>query len=284
MPGPNTVGTPDPDDYIFGRGEVLAARLDDNDLPSTGWVHLGNCPDFNQNVETEKVEHFSSMDGIKSIDATAILQMTAKVNFTLEEFNTFNLAQFLKGNITTFTNPSVAGITERVQAYEDVVLGRWYDFETAAGVRAYDIQANKVLLEKDGSPDVTLVEGTDYQLDLIWGRFKLLSTAVNIAAGDDVNFTLTADGAATTTITRIEGLQDPGASYALRFIFKNARNSGTQMLVEYHKVTFNPGGDLALINSGTEFGQMKFECACEASSADRYAASPTVDIDWHPEA
>lgn len=281
MPGPNTSGTPDPGDYIFGRGEVFAALLDDDDEPSTGYVHLGNCPELSQNVATEKVEHFSSMSGIKTIDATAIIQTTAKLNFTLEEFNEYNLAKFLKASVATITNPAVAGIAERVGAYTDVELGRWYDFKTDAGVRAYDIDATKVTLEKDGAPDVALVEGTDFELDLIWGRFKLLSTAVNIAAGDDVNFTLAADGTAVASYRRIEGLQDVGQKYEIVFIFKNAANAAKQLKISFHKVSLEPNGDLSLIQSGTEYGQMQFECSCEESSATEYADSPVVSVDYH---
>jgi hypothetical protein len=285
MPGPNTSNTPKTSDYVVGRGEVYAALLDANDLPSAGWLHLGNCPDFSQNVTIEKLEHFSSMNGLKTLDLSVIIQQAAKLSFALEEFNEFNLSQFLKGTITTFTNPAVAGFAEIDDHYVSVTLGRWYDLTDSSSVRCYDISdKTKILLEKNAGTDVTLVEGTDYELDTIWGRFRLLPAATHIATGDNVNLTITAGASATSTIRRIQGLQSVGARYAVKFIFKNAANSGKQLHVEYHKVSLDPSGDLSMISSGNQNAQMKFDCGCEESDATIYANSPTVDIDWHANA
>lgn len=281
MPGPNLTGIPTANDLVFGRGEVYAALLDANDLPSGGYTHLGNCPDFSQGVKTETAEHFSSMNGLKTRDLLVILQEQATLNFVLEECNEFNVAAFLKGTVATITNPAVAGFSIINQAYTAVALGRWFDVVTAAGVNAYNLDHTKLVLHKHAG-SVLLVEGTDYTVDPIWGRFMLLAGAANIAAGDDVDVTLTADGAnVVTTYRRIQALTSVGQKYAVLFVFKDAAHGSKQLKVQYNKVSLEPNGDMAMITTNKDVVQIKFACSCEASTAARYAASPTVSVDWH---
>lgn len=282
MPGPNTTGIPTANDIVMGRGDVIAYPLDANDLPTGGGIHLGNCPDFSVGVSTEKAEHFSSMDGLKTRDLLVVLSEQVKLSFVAEEVNEFNVQQFLKGTIGTITNPAVAGFSEINKAYSSVTLGRWYDIVDSNGVHCYNIDATKLTLEKDAVSDVTLVKDTDYELDTTWGRFRLLSTATHIATGDDLNVTLAADGTNTVaTYRRVQGLTSVGSKYLIQFIFKDAAHGGKKLKITFYKVSLEPNGDMALITPGGQFAQMKFDCSCEKSTASRYSATPTVSVDWH---
>lgn len=249
MGAPNTTGTPNVDDYNLGRGIVYVAVIDTSTgLPDTdGWRDMGNSPEFNMNVETETLEHRSSRSGLAEIDKEVTISKKVAVTFQLDEINAENVAEFLSGEKASYTNPTVAGVAEQVAKYANVVLGRWYDMTTSAGVRLMDVLGANVLLEKDAAMDVALVEGTDYELDLELGRFFLKSTAVNVAAGDEVNMTIAATAGATTPIREIKALTQTERLVALKFVTDNPANNGKRVEYQFHKVSLKADGDYALV-------------------------------------
>jgi hypothetical protein len=245
MGAPNTTGTPNVDDYNLGRGIVYVSELTAG-LPGA-WRDMGNAPEFNMNVETETLEHRSSRTGLAEIDKEVTISKKVSISFQLDEINAENLAEFLSGEKDSFVNPTVAGVAEQVAKFTNVELGKWYDLTTAAGVRAMDLLAANLTLEKDDAVDVALVLDTDYELDLEFGRVFLKSTAVNIAAGDDMNVTIAPTAAADTPIRRINALTQTERLVAIKFISDNPANNGKRVEYNFHKVSLKADGDFALI-------------------------------------
>ena len=278
----NTTGLPNTGDYTLGRGIVYESGIvvatekpDDN-----GWRDLGNAAEFNVAVETEKLEHQSSRAGLKVVDKEVILSQKMTLNFTLDELNDENVANFLSGTVATHTNVAIAGIT-LYEMVALVVLGRWYDIvDETTGERAYDIEtADLALTETTGAP-VTLIEGTDYTLDLKMARIFLLSTATNIAAGEPMSIVLTANAGA-QPVEEVRGMTQGNIIRAVKFIGENPANANKQREYQFHKVTLSSEGDLALI--GDEYAVMAFSGAVESSVlAD--ADSPFVRIRDHADA
>ncbi len=60
--------------------------------------HVGNCPSATFQVEAEKLDHFSSMAGIKKKDFSATVSTTGTLKLSLEEMNPDNLALALLGD------------------------------------------------------------------------------------------------------------------------------------------------------------------------------------------
>lgn len=274
----NTTGKPSADNYKLGRGEVFISELVNN-LPKE-WRHVGNVPDFGYTVETETLKHQSSMSGLKTTDKEVTLSQEVRVSFGMEEVDDFNnLALFLHGDIATPVNAAIAGFAEHAMVV-GVKKGRWYDIVSAAGVRAYDITAGNLTVEKSGATDVALVLGTDYELDTVMGRIFLLSTAVNIADGDTMDVTLAAEAGA-KTLERVRGLKNSGKVVAVKFIAANPANSDKKKEWQFHKVTLKAEGDLALI--GDDWQQMKVGGSCESNpTAD--ANSPFFSVTAHADA
>lgn len=276
---PNLTGSNDPDALLLGRGVIYIAELGAADSYNVAsWRDLGNVTAFALNMTTEELKHQSSRSGLKVTDKKITLSQEIGFSFTLDHFNAQNLALALAATRSTHTNPAVAGVAEQVAKYTDVELGAWYDLTDADGDRIYDVETGDILLEKDAGMDVTLVEGTDYELDLVWGRFKLLSTAVNVAAGDEVNLTVTAEATASTP-NEIRGLQDANQQFAVRFIGVNPADDNKEYEVVIHKTTLTPDGDISLI--GDEFATMTFTGVCEESTYTKVSASPFVTIREH---
>lgn len=272
----NRLGTPNTKDYVLGRGIVYISPLDSADLPNPAWSDLGNAPNFTVTMATESLKHQSSRTGFKTTDVDIIISREiSAVAFDLEEQNDQNVALWLLGTANQAqTNAAVAGFAE-YQMVLAVILGRWYDIQSSTGVRAFKVLTANVLLEKDDVVDVALVEGTDYVLDLEMGRFFLLTTATNIANGDPLNCTLTADGTA-PTVDKVFGLIAPSTFYAVKFVEENPIDNSAKREWQFHRVQPGPSGDLAKI--GDTIGAMKFSGAASKNNNARYSASPYCTV------
>jgi len=87
--------------YTLGKGILKFDRFDDDGLP-TGLRDLGNAPVFNLTIEIEKIEHFSSREGISTIDWTRTKMRRLKGAFELDEFDRENLRTWLFGKTSTY--------------------------------------------------------------------------------------------------------------------------------------------------------------------------------------
>jgi hypothetical protein len=128
--------SPSIQNYHIGKG-IVSFKEDG----SSTFVDLGNAPSFVWTPTIEKKEHFSSREGVKVKDFTAITQTGATIKITLDEINGENLAIFTlgekgtdtDGNITiaAFKKTEVAGIF-RVVGTNDI--GQQVDYEGRASV------------------------------------------------------------------------------------------------------------------------------------------------------
>lgn len=91
----------------LGKGIVKFDRYDANGLP-TGLRDMGNAPSFNLTIETERIEHTTSREGINTIDWTRTKLRRLKGDFELDEFGRENLRLYLFGKTGTF---SIAPLT-----------------------------------------------------------------------------------------------------------------------------------------------------------------------------
>ena len=258
----NLTGLPNTGDYTLGRGIVYESGINTStEKPDlNGWRDLGNATEFNVSLETEKLEHKSSRAGLQVVDKEVVLSQKMTINFSLDELNDENVASFLSGETAAHTNPAIAGFAVTVLS-SAVVLGRWYDIVNPSGERAYDMETGDILLEKTTGP-VTLVEDTDYTLDLKMGRAFILSTASNIAAGDSLQATVTAEATA-SPVEEVRGMTQGNLIRAVKFIGENPANSNKQREYQFHKVTLASEGDLALISD--EYAVMAFSGTVESS-------------------
>ena len=268
----NTTGKPNTSDYVLGRGAVYISTLV-NGLP-VAWQDLGNSPDFSLSVASDSVDHEGTRIGLKQVDKSTIIRQSVSVKFSLDEFSDQNLAIFLSGNnVESQTNAAVAGFTEYTMV-ASIVKGRWYDLKNSTGVRAMGITKANLTLEKSGSPDVLLVEGTDYEVDETAGRVFILSSAVNITTGDALDVTLAA-AAGAKAIDRVRALTQTNVTVALKFVSINAADNDRITEFQFHQISLKPSGDASLI--GDEFAKMEFEGKAEKNTtAD--ANSPTLTV------
>src|SRR5580765_1418190 len=93
--------SPSTSNYHIGKG-IVSFKEDG----ATDFLDLGNAPSFVWTPTVAKKEHFSSREGVKVKDFTAITQVGATIKLTLDEINGPNLAIFTLGELGT---PDVDG-------------------------------------------------------------------------------------------------------------------------------------------------------------------------------
>lgn len=288
MGGLNTSGANNPNDYNLGRGKVYIAALTSGDTGDEGWRDLGNATEFNVNVETETLEHLNSQSGLKVVDKEVVLSQKMNLALTIDQLNFQNLAMFMSGTSheAAFTNPTVAGVTERtlISSAPDYSAtgGRWYDLRNAAGVRCYDIATANLTLNSDtAGDDNTLVEGTDYDVDEKWGRVFIRPGTTLVDAGDDVTFTLAADAGA-VSVNEVRGLTQTSVIVALKFVGSNPANNDEEVEIQFHQVSLKPDGDLGLISD--DWTTMSFTAKAESNTVLGGTNSPYVTARSHANA
>jgi len=116
---PLTVTMPNVNNYHIGKGVV---SFKETGQPS--YVDLGNSPSFIYTPTVVKKEHFSSRQGIKTKDFTAITEVGATIKFHLDEITGTNLAFFALATITPGTNlVTLSGLTKTVYTGDILVTG-----------------------------------------------------------------------------------------------------------------------------------------------------------------
>lgn len=278
-------GIPDPRDYLLGRGELFFADSLDADGRPKSFRTLGHAEAFTVTVEAETLEHFSKLSGLSVKDREVVLQQSMNLACQLTEIDVDNLALFLSGETSDTVE---AGSSILTAANDDNVivdadgLGKWYDlFDVQApsaypplpadsAERTYRVSAVTV---NDTTKATQYVEGTDYDVDYELGRiFIRADGAITDSQPLCVDFTyaaLTISEVRALTKTRVEGV--------LKFISRNANQTGNGSQVEYtfHRVTLSADGDFALI--GEEYATLNLSGAAETNETVS-PNSPTLTI------
>lgn len=123
--------SPSIQNYHIGKG-IVSFKEDG----AADFLDLGNAPSFVWSPTIEKKEHFSSREGVKVKDFTAITQTGATIKITLDEINGPNLALFTLGElsapdvdgsvtVSAFKKTEIAGII-MVEGTNDI--GQHVDF------------------------------------------------------------------------------------------------------------------------------------------------------------
>jgi len=275
-------GIPDARDYLLGRGALYFSDDLDTDGRPKNFRHLGNAEAFTVNVETENLEHFSTLEGLKKRDRNVILSQALGVSMELAEIDVENLRLFLAGE-NTQTAVTGASVDATPGGNPNLIvsgLGRWYDLYDNASPSTYPPvaadSAERVyrltsVVVKDATDTTTYVEGTDYDLDAELGRI-FIREGGSIGATDSllVDFDF-----ATLTIDEVRGLKQASLTGVLKFVSINANDASKEIEYQFHSVSLRAEGDFALI--GDEFATLSLTGEA-GENATAYPDSPTVTI------
>lgn len=82
--------------YTIGKGIVSIKKTGDS-----SFIDMGNCTEFEFTPEVEKLDHFSSREGIKTKDKTVIIQKSGTIRLVLDEWSPENLKLAVLGSAGT---------------------------------------------------------------------------------------------------------------------------------------------------------------------------------------
>lgn len=250
------------DNLVLGRGELYFDPFLSGTTTKTGERYIGNTTEININVESDKLDHFSSDRGIREKDRSVILELRRQGSFTTDNMATENLAMFLLGDVSTVTQTTGPVTAEGIS---DVIKGRYYQIGVSSG-NPQGVRGVSAVTVKKGA--TTLVLNTDYSLDAALGRIKILDGSSTVANGDDLAVDYTR---ASNTRTRVTTGASAEIKGALRYISYNPEGEQRDLYLPYVLIT--PNGDLAM--KGEEWQQASFNI--EIQKLDTNTAAIYVD-------
>jgi hypothetical protein len=89
-----TLISPNTGNYLVGKGQLYFKREGAPDF-----VHMGNATAMEFTPSLDKLDHFSSMEGIKTKDASIVLTRSGEVKLTLDEWTPSNLSLAVLGSV-----------------------------------------------------------------------------------------------------------------------------------------------------------------------------------------
>lgn len=103
-----TMNSPNPDNYVIGKGIVSMKLSTDAD-----WVRVGNVSELEFTPTLEELEHFDAQAGTKVVDKTVIVSQKAELRMVMEEWTPRNLALMLMGDAVIVGNVATIDIFSR---------------------------------------------------------------------------------------------------------------------------------------------------------------------------
>jgi hypothetical protein len=93
--------SPNIGNYYIGKGIVSIKLLGEPDF-----VDCGNCPQFEFTAKVTQLDHFSSRQGVRVKDFTAVIEIAGALNIVLEELTARNMGFALLGLPTGGPSPT----------------------------------------------------------------------------------------------------------------------------------------------------------------------------------
>jgi hypothetical protein len=234
-----------PQNYTLGRGSLYFEPFTPNTtvLDGSGEQFFGDCNAVDFTFKVTDLDHYSSIAGIKEIDASIPLQVDRSGTFTTEDINPANLAKFFLGSssIISVTGGSITNETLTSAVLPD----RYYQLgETAANPSGNrDIATSPAPVVTNGLTSgalVTYVENTDYVIDYAAGSLYTVPGGAIVSGILEVT--------SYTTVTQTHDHVVSGntpISGKLRFRSANPAGPNRDVVIPYCRI--NPNGSFNLI-------------------------------------
>ena len=233
--------------YTLGRGEIFFAKFKPGTQIPGGERYLGNTPELNLTIESERLDHFNSDRGVREKDDSVLLQSNRTGSLITDNVNPENIALFFLGSSMKSTVVAAVGLTS---AFDDSVQGESYQLGTADDTPSGARQVTNIVVKDDTTPTAaTFVLGTDYVEDEVLGRITVLEGG-GIADGTNLRVTFnTTNSERSRIISAADTIEG-----AMRYIARNPK--GQQFDYYMPWVQFSPNGDFAI--KAEEWQQLPF--------------------------
>jgi hypothetical protein len=233
--------------YVVGRGKLYFNQfLAGTKTLSGGSRYLGNSPELSLSQDEDKLDHYSSDEGIKVKDASVSLQNDLTGSFSLDDISPENLALWFRGAVETSVIAGGAVVAEPHVA----ALGTYIQLGLTDANPIGAKNVSLVTVTNVTQANAVVAAAGNYELDAVTGRILILDDAADVAEGDDLTIDYTA-GAGNEEIVIAAGTTIEGR---LEFFAANAAGENRDYLWPY--VQIRPDGDFAL--KGDDWQSMTF--------------------------
>lgn len=233
------------------RGEMGIAEIDETTGAHKGFDWLGDATDISANQSQEKESFMESFTGKNLTEHEWALDTGVEVNFTMNNLSAKNLVIAVAGSLTS----NIAGTVTSESLNNGVFLeaGKNYPLSKQGKV------SNVVAVDSAGSP-VTLVQGTNYQLDADFAEIKLLDIA-SLTTPILVDYDYEA-------FDQIAMLDSDLVIRRVRFKLKNIAIPGKRSIVEYYRMQINIAETIDLLKKERIAIPMKMKALADFSQWD----------------
>lgn len=255
----NTTGICDFQNELYlGGAELWLSELD-----STGKIQgfrcMGCAEELTLNIEETKLEVEKACTGIREV-LELVTKTKMGLKFTVQNTTLQNLSEFLSGEVTSYTNPAVAGVTDAVQVLRvadggvGIAEGQTILLIDEDGNRIVDIDEDDLEVEvsTDGAMWTALTIEDDFTVDELNGTIYL----VDVTAGDSLRISLDANMGAQGTVKGTDAMANGRRNVAIRALLSNGYQNEDKAELLMYAVFLSADGDLAL--SGTEIMKTGF--------------------------
>ncbi len=158
--------------------EKLTARLFVQPSGESGYLDCGNVADYKHVPENQYKQRMVAQGGFRYVNDEQLDTVHNKWEFTLDEMDVFNHRLLNLATTPSSVNQAAATAPAGTATITGIKKGRCF----FVGV----VNLNTVVVKKDVT---TLVEGTDYTIDLNAGVLTVLPGSGPVVDGDDLSLT-----------------------------------------------------------------------------------------------
>lgn len=233
--------------YQYGQGRIsLAPWSASIDPASYGWI--GDADSFSMKPTSDKVQHKESYSGQKGLVRSFPVGAALDITINGYQFDAAAIARVMRG---TVTNTALGTVTAESLGASREVGDEVY--------LANPFVSSVVIKDSASGTPATLVEGTDYAVDLNFGRVTILNVGSYTQP-----FKADYSYAARNTVGALTTGQQ---LFALRYDELNLAEGNEPRIVLVHKLAPDLVQELQLISTGTDVSGMSLTGAALLDSS-----------------
>ena len=236
------------ENLVIPKGRVWVAEHSTTSptTPAKAFRPVGNCPEFTLSMASEKLEHESSMGGLKEVDASVTLSTSRSGTFSTDDMGEGNFAMLFFAAKETITQASASsGVIETITA---PIKGFGYQLGAVPVTRPFGHRKVTVTSVTSSPAGTTYTAGVDYEYDSNTGWFEVTKgSAIN---GDII---VTYNVATSSYVAQKSGNSEKAYTFLIR------ANNPVGENIDYYMplVKARPNGEFSLISE--EWQKMSFE-------------------------
>lgn len=240
--------------YTLGRGEIWFSRFRPGTRQPTGFRYIGNTPEVNFTIESDRLDHYSADYGIREKDDGVTLEVTRTGSLITDQISLPNIALFFFGQDNVIVETARSNQTDTI---EDVLLGRGY-FIGATAANPLGVRGLENVVVSDGPPGAfatgtVALSGNPTAADTVTLGSTTYTFVSALTGANDVLIGATAADTAANLAAAINGGAGVGTVYGVGTVLNPDASAtvATATVTAKARTAGTAGNSIALAKTGT---------------------------------